>query len=345
MNFRAPRWLPGGHAQTIWSATLANTAAVPMQALRRERLQTPDGDFIDVDWLRKEHDTAQQPPRSAPLLVLFHGLEGSSQSHYARELAAYAYRSGLNLAVPHFRGCSGELNRAPRAYHCGDHQEIDWILRRLREHIADTSVPLYALGVSLGGNALLRWAGEAGLQAAQMCRAIAAVSAPMDLVAGGEALGKGLNRWIYTPMFLRSMKPKALAKWDQFPGLFDRERVRRARNLREFDDAFTAPLHGFRGVEDYWQRASSKPMLRAIRIPTLILNARNDPFVPRNSLPAAHEVAPCVTLWQPQHGGHVGFSRGRWPARNEAMSDQVIPWLLQHGGPSLTQTLEGQQHG
>ena len=319
-DFRSPRWLPGGNLQTIWAAKVSRAApAVPVY--RRERWDTPDGDFIDVD-LR----TAADP--QAPWLVLFHGLEGSSASHYAVAFAQGARKRGWNYAVPHFRGCSGELNRAPRAYHSGDFEEIGWILARLRQRAA---APLFAVGISLGGNALLRWAEEAGDSAAATVRALAAVSAPVDLAAAGHAIGRGFNRAVYTRMFLASMKPKALAKWQQHPGLFDRERVARARTLFEFDDAFTAPLHGFAGTHDYWARASAKPHLRRIRVPALVLNARNDPFVPSAALPAAQEAGPHVTLWQPPHGGHVGFASGRFPGHLAELTRAVTGWLAGAG--------------
>jgi predicted alpha/beta-fold hydrolase len=256
--------------------------------------------------------------------VLFHGLEGSSASSYAVAFAAAAARRGWAYAVPHFRGCSGELNLAPRAYHSGDFEEIGWILGRLR---ARATAPLRAVGISLGGNALLRWAEEAGATAAATASAVAAVSSPIDLAAGGHAIGRGFNRLVYTRMFLRTMKPKALRKLEQHPGLFDRERLAAARTLYEFDDVFTAPLHGFRGTEDYWRRASAKPHLHRIRIPALVLNALNDPFVPAASLPRHGEVGAFVTLWQPAHGGHVGFAHGRPPGHVRGMPEAVTDWL------------------
>ena len=261
------------------------------------------------------------------MLVMFHGLEGSSASPYARAFADVARRHGLAFAVPHFRGCSGELNRGPRAYHSGDFEEIGWILQRLR---ARRSRPLLAVGISLGGNALLRWAEEAGASAAATARAVAAMSSPIDLTAGGHAIGSGLNRLLYTPWFLRTMKPKALAKLAQHPRLFDRERLLAARTLYAFDDVFTAPLHGFAGTTDYWLRASAKPHLAQIRIPTLVLNARNDPFLPAACLPGAQDVGRHVTLWQPAHGGHVGFPQGTPPGHVLGMPERVYAWLAQH---------------
>ncbi|MBQ0959052.1 alpha/beta fold hydrolase [Ideonella sp. 4Y11] len=320
-NHRGPRWLPGGHAQTIWPALWSRHHLGPRPRYTRERWDTPDGDFVDIDFLQTE------APADAPWLVLFHGLEGSSSSAYALAFAEVARQRGWHYAVPHFRGCSGELNRAPRAYHSGDFAEIGWILARLRQRAA---APLRVVGISLGGNALLRWAQESGDSAAATAAAVAAVCSPIDLVAGGLALGRGLNRRVYTPMFLHSMLPKALAKWAQHPGLFDRDRLRAARTLFEFDEVFTGPLHGFKGALDYWTRASAKPHLAAIRIPALVVNALNDPFVPAACLPRAHEVGRCVTLWQPPHGGHVGFASGRFPGHVTAMPQAVSAWLADH---------------
>ena len=321
MRYRAPPWLPGGHLQTIWPALFARRHRGRPPQFRRERWATPDGDFVDVDF----QDAAD--PR-APLLVLFHGLEGSSRSAYALAFADWARAAGWHFAVPHFRGCSGEINLAPRAYHSGDFEEIGWMLARLRDRHGRA---VYAVGVSLGGNALLRWAEEAGDTAAATVRAVAAVSSPVDLTAGGHAIGRGFNRLSYTPHFLRTMKPKAMAKWAQHPGLFDRERVLAARTLYAFDDAFTAPLHGFRDVADYWERASAKPHLRRIRIPALVINARNDPFVPAASLPRPHEVGACVTLWQPAHGGHVGFPAGAPPGHVLTLPKAVMAWMRRLG--------------
>jgi uncharacterized protein len=317
MDYAAPWWLPGGQVQTLWPPLVSQRFCGPPATFIRERWDTPDADFIDVDF---QHAAAAD----APWLVMFHGLEGSSQSQYAQGFAREAAAAGMHFAVPHFRGCSGELNRAPRAYHSGDFEEIGWILERLR---ARSTAPLFVAGASLGGNALLRWAEEAGESAARTAQAVVAVCSPIDLAAGGHAIGRGFNRLVYTPMFLRSMKPRALAKWAQHPGLFNRERLVAARDLYEFDNVFTAPLHGFKDTEDYWARGSAKPHLHLIRIPALLLNARNDPFVPAASLPRAHAVGSHVTLWQPAHGGHVGFAGGAWPGHVQAMPQAVLAWM------------------
>lgn len=325
--YRAPPWLGGagavgGNAQTIWPALLARQRPGTAAPWRRERWVTPDGDFVDVDW-----STGATPPR-APLLALFHGLEGSSASHYAHAFAAVAAGLGWRFALPHFRGCSGEPNLAPRAYHSGDFEEVGWMLERLRA--AQPDAPLVAVGVSLGGNALLRWAEEAGDTAARTLRALAAVSAPLDLAAAGTAIGRGFNRLVYTRMFLSTMRPKALAKLVQHPGLFDRERLLAARDLHDFDDVFTAPLHGFRDADDYWRRASARPHLQRVRVPALLVNARNDPFVPAASLPQAGDASRSVTLWQPPHGGHVGFPGGAFPGHVLTLPRAVLDWLGAH---------------
>ena len=332
MDYVAPLWLPGGHLQTIWPALYSHRASGARVPYRRERWNTPDGDFIDVDF------GAWPCPASGPMLVLFHGLEGSSRSHYAEAFADHARSHGTAFAVPHFRGCSGEINLAPRAYHSGDFEEIDWILRRLRaQRRAQGGGALIAVGVSMGGNVLMRWAEEMGAQADDVVAAVAAVSAPLDLTASGHAIGRGFNRQVYTRMFLRTMVPKALRKLAQHPGLFSRERLLAVRDLYEFDDVFTAPLHGYRDTDDYWSRASAKPRLREIRIPALLVNARNDPFVPASSLLRQDEVAASVMLWQSAQGGHVGFARGRWPPGHvHAIPDLVGNWLASRVGAIVT---------
>jgi uncharacterized protein len=331
MNYVAPRWLPGGNLQTIWPALYSRRVFGPHPQYRRERWATPDADFVDVDWLENEAPTLATAPSAAerPLLVLFHGLEGSSRSHYAEAFADFAQTRGMAYAVPHFRGCSGELNHAPRAYHSGDFAEVGWMLQQFR---ARHHGPIIAVGVSLGGNALLRWAEEMGDSAAAVVRGVAAVCSPIDLAAGGYAIGRGFNRLVYTRMFLNTMVPKALRKLEQHPGLFDGAALKAARDLYEFDNIFTAPLHGFKSTEDYWARASAKPHLAAIRVPALVVNARNDPFVPAWCLPSQGDVGAHVTLWQPAHGGHVGFPQGPVPGHVRTMPDAVGGWLARHLG-------------
>jgi hypothetical protein len=315
MKYPAPSWLPGGHLQTIYPATCI---AKPKVAYRRERWNTPDGDFIDIDFVDG------QPGR--PFVVMFHGLEGSSDSHYARALMAHVATLGWSGAVPHFRGCSGELNQAPRFYHSGDAGEVDWIVRRLAER--KPGAKFYVTGVSLGGNALLRWLGESQHQA-EIVDAACAISAPLDLAGGGAALSRGINM-IYTRVFLQTLKPKCEQKLRQFPGLFDRDGMLRARNLYEFDNVVTAPLHGYRDTDDYWHRASARHVLSDITVPTLVLNAKNDPFLPAHHLP--RQASSCVTLEYPEHGGHVGFAVGGMPGQLNWLPQRMTAFLESAGG-------------
>ncbi|MCJ7800053.1 MAG: alpha/beta fold hydrolase [Polaromonas sp.] len=357
MKYSAPWWLPGGNWQTIWAALRAQRFTGVPPLFRRERWCAPDGDFVDVDWLVPQSGAAPLPDRRAgpaqastaplggrekaaakgvgapsrPLLVVFHGLEGSSGSHYAEAFAVVARNRGWACAVPHFRGCSGELNLAPRAYHSGDFVEIDWMLRRFAHQHGG---PVVAVGVSLGGNALMRWAAESGTAARQVVAGVASVCSPLDLAASGLAIGQGFNRQVYTRMFLRTMVPKALQKLDQHPGLFDRQALLAARDLYAFDNIFTAPLHGFKDADDYWARASAKPHLHRVAVPALALNALNDPFVPASSLPLVADISPCVTLWQPAQGGHVGFPSmppggAVFPGNVWAMPEAVTAFLAQ----------------
>lgn len=317
MNYQAPRWLPGGHLQTIYPATCI---AKPRVAYRRERWNAPDGDFVDIDFIDGKPNQ--------PLVVLFHGLEGSSDSHYCRALMAQVEALGWSGVIPHFRGCSGELNNAPRFYHSGDAQEVDWILRRLMAYRTQRNASkFYVAGVSLGGNALLRWLGESQHQA-EIIDAACSISAPLDLAGGGAALSRGFNM-LYTRSFLRTLKPKCLKKLEQFPGLFNREELLRSRDLYEFDNVVTAPLHGYRNTDDYWNRASAKHVLNDITVPTLILNAQNDPFLPPQHLPGS--AAPSVTLEYPKEGGHVGFAVGSVPGSLNWLPQRMLRFLQGHG--------------
>ncbi|QID18333.1 alpha/beta fold hydrolase [Nitrogeniibacter mangrovi] len=309
-TYRAPGWLPGGHLQTIWP--LARKPASP--EYMRVRWETPDEDFIHADWIPKRP--------GVPLVVLFHGLEGDSDSHYARSVMSHLSRIRWNGVVPHFRGCSGKPNRLMRAYHSGDSEEIGWMLARIAERYREG--PVFAVGISLGGNALLKWLGEQGRDARKYVAAAAAVCAPLDLEISGRALGEGFNR-VYTARFLRTLKAKALDKIRTHGDTsLDAERIRTSRTLYEFDDAFTAPVHGFDGVLDYWRRASSRPLLHGIRVRTLLLNARNDPFVPPEILPADSELPRYVTAEYPATGGHVGFLRGGFPGHLNWLPERLV---------------------
>lgn len=311
-SYEAPRWLRGGHAQTIWPLCVRT----PSPVYARRRWVTPDGDFIDLDF------TPERPER--PLIVLFHGLEGSSESPYARALMHAVWNRGLQGVVVHFRGCSGEPNRLPRAYHSGDAEEIEWILERLASLYPTAT--RHAVGISLGANALLCWLGTRKRRAAELISRAASISAPLDLAASGHHLGRGFNR-IYTRRFLRTLRRKIQAKAAAFPTAFDSHQAIRARTLFEFDNAFTAPVHGYRNAQDYWDRASSKPHLPHIVVPTLVLNAKNDPFLPAEFLPTSADASAAITLEQPAEGGHVGFVVGPFPGRLDWLPTRILAHL------------------
>ncbi len=313
--YKAPWWLPGGHLQTIYPYLALRTAA---PAYQRERIETPDGDFVDFDWVNPTHD--------GPTVVLFHGLEGCSRSHYACILMHAVAEAGWRGIVAHFRGCSGEPNRLQRAYHSGDASEIDWMLRLVASR---TNKPVFAAGVSLGGNALLKWLARERQAAHAVVAAATAISAPLDLMVAGHRLGSGFNR-VYGLHFLRSLKPKALEKLARYPNAGRRRRVRAAFSLRSFDDAFTAPVHGYRDVVDYWTRASSISELGNIAVPTLIVHARNDPFLPGRYLPGCVKKNVHVEFEVTNEGGHVGFVSGAFPGNLSWLPQRVLGFLRQH---------------
>ncbi len=318
LSYRAPRWLPGGHLQTLYAYFLPRPFSFPF---RRERWETPDGDFIDLDWLDFGSGTA--------LTVLFHGLEGCSRSHYVLSLANELRRQNCPGVVVHSRGCSGEANRLVRSYHAGDSTEIDWTLRRLRDE--NPQRRLHAVGISMGGNDLLKWLGEQGSSASKVIDRAAAVSAPFDLKITAQRLDVGWNKRLYTRDFLRTMRRKVLAKISTHGLQLDPRLVRAARTFREFDNLYTAPIHGFKNAEDYWVQSSSKRWLKHIRVPTLVINARNDPFFPGKALPGREEVSDAVTLEYPESGGHVGFVTGNFPGHLGWLPRRILGFLLEPG--------------
>ncbi len=296
-TYRPPWWLRGRHAQTLWGPLLRRTPNVP---LRRERRDTPDGDFVDLDWLEAGH---------GPLVVVLHGLEGSSRSHYVLGLLDEIRALGWRGVVLNFRSCGGELNRQPRLYHSGETSDLDWLVKGLVER--DAGIPLALVGVSLGANVVLKWLGELGDRAPAQVRGAVAISTPFDLAACAAVLDRGLARSLYTAHFLRAMKAKVRAKAGQLASRVDLSGALRARTFAEYDRALTAPLHGFEDERDYWARSSSRSFLARIRRPCLLVNAENDPFVPAHSLPRA-EVAgsPWLRAEFVSQGGHAGFIEG-----------------------------------
>ena len=272
-----------------------------------ERWDTPDGDFIDIHRL--------EGPPGAPRLLFLHGLEGTIRSHYVAGFFGEAKRRGWAADLMIFRGCGSEPNRAPRFYHSGETTDIGFVLDRvIREH-PESAIVL--AGVSLGGNVLLKFLGERGDTLPLQVRGAAAISVPFDLERGARFISKGFSR-VYDRHFLRTLRPKALAKLERYPDLFDRSKLESATSIYDFDDAVTAPVHGFHDAHDYYSRSSSLSWLSAIRLRTLLLSAIDDPFLPAAVLDEVRGIAggnPALTLEFTKHGGHVGFISGPWPWR------------------------------
>jgi hypothetical protein len=305
--YRPAWWVPGGHAQTLYGKFFRPRPALPTRA---ERWNTPDGDFVDVYRLDAPAGSAV-----APRLLFLHGLEGTIRSHYVAGFFAEAVRRGWMADLLIFRGCGDEPNRAPRFYHSGDTGDLAFALDRL---VAETPErPVVLAGVSLGGNVLLKFLGERGTALPEQVRAAAAISVPFDLERGARFISRGASR-IYDRHFLRTLRAKAAAKLRRFPGLFDAGALAAARNIFEFDDAVTAPVHGFADAHDYYTRSSALGFLSRVTLPTFLLSAVDDPFLPANVLDhvrAIAQSAPALSLEFTQHGGHVGFVEGRWPGR------------------------------
>jgi predicted alpha/beta-fold hydrolase len=251
---------------------------------------------------------------------------------------AMVRQRGWRGVVPHFRGCSGEPNRLQRSYHSGDSREIDWILRRVREENSQSEI--YAVGVSLGGNMLLKWLGEEGRNALSLVRRAVAVSVPVDLAAAAAQLDAGLKRLIYTRHFMGSMRPKLLAKIAAHELAIEAGAIRACATFRQFDELYTAPVHGFENADDYWRRSSSKPWLKRIEVPTLLINAQNDPFLPTSALPTKAEVSDSVILEYPKSGGHVSFVSGNFPGKLDWLPSRALEFLGESYGVNTSFTDE-----
>jgi predicted alpha/beta-fold hydrolase len=301
-DFRPARWLRNRHLQTIWPSL--PLPGIPRPKLVRETLELPDGDVTVIDWLTDLPQTDQ----SSPLLIVLHGLESSAKSTYARQLLHAAGAHGWRAAVLHFRDCGDYCNRLPRRYHAGETQDLRYLLDKLRRD--GHSGPLVAAGFSLGGNVLLKYLGESGDETPLV--AGVAVSVPLNLHVASIALSRGFSR-VYQRYLLRRMKRSIRRKFNRFTAAFDWERALKARTFAEFDDAVTAPLHGFLNKDDYYDRCSSARYLDRITRPTLIVNALDDPFMTPDVVPDEGIVSDAVTLELSEAGGHVGFIEGGPP--------------------------------
>ncbi|MFL5581711.1 MAG: hydrolase [Gemmatimonadaceae bacterium] len=300
-----PAWfVPGAHLQTLWGKLVRRR--IPLFA-RMEQWETPDGDFVEI------HRAEPPRERNAPRLLMLHGLEGTPRSHYVGGVFAEARRRGWGADLLVFRGCGAELNRARRFYHSGETTDLDFVVRRIVGEYPGR--PLLLCGVSLGGNVLLKWLGEQGDEAPAEVRGAAAVSVPYDLARGCRHIQEGFSR-VYDRHFVRSLVRKVRRKRSAHPDLPSDDVLAGVRTLWDFDDAVTAPVHGFRDAKDYYARSSSLGFLAGIRVPTLLLSAADDPFLPREVLAQVETVAranPAFTVEFTEHGGHVGFVSGRVP--------------------------------
>jgi len=308
--FRPAWWCRNPHLQTLWPVFFRRRRP----PLRRERLELPDGDFVDLDWTLND---------SGPIVILFHGLEGGSKSHYARAMLDVLPRHGLRAVLMHFRGCSGEPNRLARAYHSGDTGDIDHLVRTLRTREPHT--PLAAVGYSLGGNALLKWLAEQGEAAPVRCAV--AVSVPFLLHESSGHLNRGFAR-VYQWRLLKSLKESIRRKSGCHALPVTADELDKMKSFFEFDDRITGPLHGFRDALHYYTASSSRQYLQRVRIPTLVVHAADDPFMPASVIPKTDELSPAIVFALHAHGGHVGFVHGRLPWRPRYWLDRAIPaWI------------------
>jgi len=324
MPYVPASWLPGPHLMTVYASV---ARLLPRPRGVRERLELPDGDFLDLDRFGGAD-------ADAPLLVVCHGLEGSSRAGYVRGLVALALARGWAAAALHFRGCSGSPNRLARFYHSGDTGDLAHVVERLTAERPGRT--LLVAGFSLGGNVVAKWFGERGDALPAEVRGGAVISVPFDLARACAAIdGPGFMNLVYRERFLRRLRKKALEKAARFPGSLDTARVRSARTLRDFDAAVTAPLHGFSSAEDYYARASSGPGLPDVRRPLLAISAEDDPMVPPAALPvAAARANPCFSLEVSARGGHVAFVAGA-PWRPSFFAEaRAVEFLAGHAAPT-----------
>jgi len=319
--FRPARWAPGPHAQTL-GARLLRPSEGPF--VERERLATPDGDFLDLDW------GADQGPET-PIALVLHGLEGSAQRRYMGNVARELSRGGVRPVALNFRGCSGEPNRAPHFYHSGKTDDPELVLTTLRERYPTRRIG--ALGFSLGGNVLLKLLGERSDGGRELIDAAVAISVPYDLAAGCGLLERTVMGHFYAAYFLRSLQGKVRLKDGKLRNLVDLEAAAAAKTIREFDDRVTAPLHGFASAAAYYEDASSIRYLEGVSVPTLLLHAEDDPFLPPDFIPRAQAQGhPWLHLALQRLGGHVGFLGGTPRSPTFWAEEEGARFLAEHLG-------------
>jgi predicted alpha/beta-fold hydrolase len=308
-TFQPAWWLSNRHLQTLWPTFCRR--AIKDLSVRRERFELADGDFLDIDWCGYNH---------GPIVLILHGFEGSIASPYAKGMLQAIHANGWRGAFMHFRSCSGEHNRLPRIYHSGETTDVAAVVAELKRREPQT--PIAAIGFSLGGNVLLKWLGETGQQNPLV--AAAAISVPFELHKAADRINRGFSR-VYQWHLLKSVRNKIKNKFDRIPTPFPLPTLKLINTLREFDDKVTAPLHGFASADDYYTQSSSRQYLKNITVPTLLLQAKDDPFMTDDLLPQPNELSKQITLELSEQGGHVGFVAGKFPWRPEYWLEQRIP--------------------
>lgn len=308
-EYKAAWWLPGPHCQTIWSRFFRKE--IELNTLR-ERVELPDGDFVDLDW---------NVSGDGPIVLILHGLGGSIESHYAKGLLTAIEKKGWRGVLMHFRGCSGVNNRYARSYHAGETKDLGEILQLLKQRFPDT--PFVAVGYSLGGNVLLKWLGE---QHGNNLSAAVAVSVPFDLTLSSKRLNEGFSK-VYQWYLLRRLKQSIQRKAEILHSEIDVSKALKSKTIKEFDNLVTAPLHGFSGVDEYYQQSSSRQYLKNINTPTLIIHAKDDPFVSEQAIPKSHELSASTQFNLTDRGGHVGFVSGKFTEPTYWIEQRIIKYF------------------
>lgn len=311
--FKPAWWLRNPHLQTLWPVLLRRR--VKNLPLQRERIELPDGDFVDLDWIGKY--------QRGPVVLVLHGFEGNIKSHYAKSILLRMHQCGWRGVFLNFRGLSGEPNRLPRGYHSGETSDVAYVVDYLRAR--ENDLHLSAIGYSLGGNVLLKWLGETG--ETNPLKAAVAISVPFELHKAAARIQTGFSRF-YQWYFLKCLRERLVRKFQTVTPIIDPTLLSSARTINQFDDLYTAPLHGFSGVDDYYNTASSRQYLKKIKVPTLILHAKDDPFMSQDVIPTDEELSSYIELEVSETGGHVGFVEGKFPWRAEYWLEKRIPAFL-----------------
>jgi uncharacterized protein len=310
-SFKPAWWLKNPHLQTLWGAL--NRRQHPIE-LQRERIELPDGDFVDLDWVK-----AFRKYIDSPIVIVLHGLGGSIKSHYATPILQAVTQQGWRGVFMHFRGASGELNRLPRFYHSGDTADVNYVINLILER--EPHATICCIGYSLGGNVLLKWMGETKLQ--NPLKAAVAISVPFELHKVATRLQHGFSR-VYQRRLLEELHIIYKEKFEIHSCEIDIKNILQCKSFWEFDNVVTAPLHGFKNAADYYQLASSKTFLKHIRVPTLILHAADDPFMTSDIVPSAEDLSDDIILELSDAGGHVGFVSGNIPGKAEYWAEKRI---------------------